>query len=386
MLEEPFLTSLLYEDEGPELDFKEQQYRFYGGASDTDKAELLKDILSFSNAWRRSDAYILIGVQERTGSKAVVVGVRDHLKDADLQQFVNSKTNTPVEFYYSSSELEGKSVGVIRVPKQERPRFLTKAYGGLQPNTVYLRRGSSTAAATPDEIIKMGLATHAALSSPSLSVVFADADKRVALGDTIDMQCLLIDIQNRLTLPDYTESHNSYFTSSTFSTNPNYYRELAWHTIVTNLVRPLQFAIRNDGAVSATDVHVELLIRCQSAFVFDEDSLPRKPEPRHYGLLKGYMPRLRRDAPDVAVKELTDSWVVDLSVQKVHPGSTSWLRNTLYVGAKTSHDLVLAGRLSADNVSPPQLISLAIKCSTESKSMSLSDVIRLERERQEADA
>ena len=51
------IEQLLYEAEGPSLDFKRDQYRFEG-VSDDEKGELLKGILSMANAWRRSDAYI----------------------------------------------------------------------------------------------------------------------------------------------------------------------------------------------------------------------------------------------------------------------------------------------------------------------------------------
>ncbi|MGH7393589.1 MAG: AlbA family DNA-binding domain-containing protein [Candidatus Rokuibacteriota bacterium] len=88
---------LLYEEEGPTLDFKREQYRF-ASASDEEKAELLKDILGFANAWRRSEAYILIGVGEVRGGRSMALGISaaDHLDDHSLQQFVNSKTNRPV--------------------------------------------------------------------------------------------------------------------------------------------------------------------------------------------------------------------------------------------------------------------------------------------------
>ena len=44
---------LLYEEESPSLDFKRDQYRFVRATED-DKSELLKDLLGFANAWRRS--------------------------------------------------------------------------------------------------------------------------------------------------------------------------------------------------------------------------------------------------------------------------------------------------------------------------------------------
>lgn len=153
------VEALLWENESASLDFKEAQYPF-AGATDDEKGEIIKDILAFANAFRREDAFILLGVREMHGGRAEVVGVEQHLPDASLQQLVNSKTNRPVEFSYHSLDLDGQQIGVIRVPQQRRPIFLTKPYGRLEASVVYLRRGSSTAKATPDEIAQMGAVTQ----------------------------------------------------------------------------------------------------------------------------------------------------------------------------------------------------------------------------------
>src|SRR4051794_7004569 len=121
--------SLLYEEEGPTLDFKRQQYPFEG-ASDSDKAELLKDVLAFANAWRRADAFIYIGAAEVKGGRSQILGLTEHIDDAKLQQFVNSKTSRPVEFSYVPLEVDGKKVALIHVPVQQRPTYLLKNYGG----------------------------------------------------------------------------------------------------------------------------------------------------------------------------------------------------------------------------------------------------------------
>lgn len=153
------IDTLLWESEGTALDFKEAQYRF-AGAADDEKSEIVKDIMALANAFRRDDAFILLGVREVNGGRAEVVGVEQHLPDASLQQLVNSKTNRPVEFSYHALEVDGKQIGVIRVPQQRRPVFLMKPYGRLDALVVYLRRGSSTAKATPDEIAQMGAVTQ----------------------------------------------------------------------------------------------------------------------------------------------------------------------------------------------------------------------------------
>ena len=154
--------SLLFEEEGGELDFKRAQYKFEQ-ATDAEKSELLKDILAFANAWRRAEAYIFIGVEEVKGARSTVIGITHHIDDAKLQQFVNSKTNRPVDMSYIPLELDGKQVALIQIPLQQRPVFLLKDYGLLSKNTVYVRRGSSTDVAKPDEIARMG---HEAATAP----------------------------------------------------------------------------------------------------------------------------------------------------------------------------------------------------------------------------
>lgn len=74
------IDQLLFEEEGNTFDFKSEQYRF-SGATDEEKVELLKDIIAFANAWRRTDAYILIGVKEVKGGRSEVVGISEHLDD-----------------------------------------------------------------------------------------------------------------------------------------------------------------------------------------------------------------------------------------------------------------------------------------------------------------
>jgi hypothetical protein len=165
---------LLYEPESNTLDFKRDQYRFVK-ATDEDKSELLKDILGFANAWRRSTAYILIGVEEVRGERAKVVGIPpvEHLDDHSVQQFVNSLTNQPVHFHYAAFGFEDKHVGIICVEEQIRPVYLKRNYGKLQKEKVYIRRGSSTdptKPASPEEIAQMRVSAEHISGTPEVFV------------------------------------------------------------------------------------------------------------------------------------------------------------------------------------------------------------------------
>lgn len=184
ILEGDVIETLLHMSEGPTLDFKRDQYPI-SGASDEQKGEFVKDILAFANAWKTSDAHILVGVADQAGGRASIVGVSQHYDDATLQQLVNSKTNAPVTFEYIPTTVEGKRVGVIRIAQQQqRPLFLKKDFGRLKRNEVYIRRGSSTVTADPTEVAQMGAAATAAAQEPAVSLELGDPRTHIVHGSS----------------------------------------------------------------------------------------------------------------------------------------------------------------------------------------------------------
>ncbi len=378
MADDPLLSSLLFEEEGPALDFKRDQYPF-AGASDTEKAELLKDILAFTNSWRRSDAFILIGVDERPGAKAEVVGITQHFKDADLQQFVNSKTNGTVEFNYAPAELEAKSIGVLTVAVQDRPRYLLKAYGGLPPDTVFVRRGSSTAVAKPDEVARMGAAAIAAEKVPQLKIEFADADRRQITGNYVDLSSTYLDFGEE-DLPAYNESDSSPFASMR-SVNHEYYRELGWYTVTHNMCTRLQFAITNESSSVAHDVRVELSAPAGRVLMLDDSTWPEVPEKSWDSIMPRHRKILMKGETDISAKLLGDRWIVDIAVEKVQPMSTAWVKGALYIGRSESGVIELQGTAAADNLPKPQPVSLTANVSADRRSIDLKELQRIERQR-----
>ena len=155
-----FLENLLNMEEGPTLDFKSEQYIFNKAAgikaTEYGKSELLKDILAFANTHRERIAYILIGVEEVKGGRSNVIGIKEHLEDAHLHEFINQKTNRPVEFNYLRFTFEGKEIGILSIPPQEGPVYVARKFGRVESDAVYVRGGSSTRRAPPDEIVEMG--------------------------------------------------------------------------------------------------------------------------------------------------------------------------------------------------------------------------------------
>jgi hypothetical protein len=151
------IEQLLHESESTTLDFKAAQYAL-AGATDEQKSEIIKDILAFANTQRSADAHILLGVKENKRGRAIIAGVSHHLDDAHLQQLVNVKTNRTVLFSYHAVEIDEQQIGIITIPPgQARPFYLTKPYGNLDADTIYVRHGSSTSKATLDQLFRMGI-------------------------------------------------------------------------------------------------------------------------------------------------------------------------------------------------------------------------------------
>jgi len=147
------IRELLNHHESTTLDFKRDQYRL---TNDEEKSELIKDLLAFANTPRTSDAHIIIGIAEAPTPPHTITGITEPLLDHHLQQLVNTKLNRPITFSYETHRLNGATIGIITIKRRQTPpHHLTRDFGKLKKDTVYVRRGSSTAIATLDEITSL---------------------------------------------------------------------------------------------------------------------------------------------------------------------------------------------------------------------------------------
>lgn len=365
------LEQLLNENESTSLDFKQEQYEF-AGADDSIKSELLKDILAFANAWRRTDAYILIGVEEVKGGRSNVVGVDSHLDDHSLQQFVNSKTQRPITFSYISFAYEGKQIGIIWIPDQTRPIYLRKDYGKLQQNLVYIRRGSSTDIALPDEVARMGSATGSQLDQHSLSLKFADIYMREFLGNSIELTSTALNLPDYDNIPDFKPNAGNPFdtTSLLRQPNPNYYRKLALYFHDKFLINPIGFGVENLASITAYNVRMLITVE-------QEPSLKLLAAADYPALPKKYHSSFSNASPDITPLHTllepeqkmdldfhSNRWTLNVGFGNVQPKAKSWSNDIIYIGFKEEKSFELKGQLFADNLPDPIEVPLTISFTT----------------------
>lgn len=384
------IEELLYEEESTTLDFKQEQYPF-SSANEYQKSEIIKDILSFSNAWRRSDAYILIGVEEVKGGRSKPLGIQDELDDAQLQQLVNSKTQRPINFNYSTVFLDGVKIGIIRIPTQPRPYFLNRNYGKLKKHVVYIRRGSSTDEASPEEIYSMGRAEVSEVEEvPNLRFEFANLDARTALGEENNIEVVLLDVPSLKYIPDYYEEQETgalgIHIPSLSHARSEYYRDLVKYYYVINKSEKLAFLIRNDSNKTVSDIKIEIIIEKQgNKFVFFKDNdFPDFPR-SHYDPIANIRPIshqiTKNNKPSIKVQDLDDKYRIEVPFEKVQPKQTVFCEDIIFIAANETIEVNSKITIYADNIPVPIESGLSLFCKVKEEPGSLEDIKKMHAKR-----
>ena len=380
---------LLYEEETTTLDFKRDQYPF-AKSTDDEKSELLKDVIGFANAWRRSEAYILIGVEDVRGGRSNVVGVSEHLDDHSLQQFVNCLTNQPVHFRYEAFGFEGKQIGVIRIDEQTRPIYLKRGYGKLEKEKVYIRRGSSTDPTKPaslEEIAQMRVGPCHPVAD--LTVEFADHERDDSLGVLIEWDTEFCEMPS--SIPDLARK-SQYIPALKFDLssiefdpmnclNSDFYRELAHYEFFRRLFRPVNLVVRNVGTVAANNVRIEFAVSKHiRVSLVDSSDVPNPPKRKadfvSQPFLKGLRPAFLRKPGEVTIDENNERFKVSIDCGDLQPGR-SIKSDEFYLGKGEAGEVLLDGQVFADNLPQPKGFILTICVTVNRTTMTIADLKQL---------
>jgi len=381
---------LLYEEESTTLDFKKEQYLF-AKASDDDKSEILKDVLGFVNAWRRSEAYILIGVEDVRGGRSNVVGIpaADHLDDHSLQQFVNNLTNRPVRFHYEAFGFEGKQVGIIRIEEQRRPIYLKRDYGKLKRNDVYVRRGSSTdptKPASPDEIAQMG--KGGGPQTAEVVVEFAEINRDDSLGPKVAWDAEFLKIPKLEAIPDFEEPRSDQVArfdipvlvhDSLDRVNWDFYRELALYEVVKRLYRPVRVVIKNAGQAPADNVRVEMVVPTNAGIMISA-RLPEPPQRRKHAFgdvpLTGFRPAALRSPGAVTIDTNDDRYRIEIDCGSLQPGRRVW-SEVFYIGTRESGEMPLHGQIFSEKLPQPKDFTLTVEANVTVTEMMVDELLNM---------
>lgn len=374
------LETLFNKTESETLDFKEKQYRF-SGASDEDKSELLKDVLAFANAWKDTDAYIIVGVRECNGRVESLPGVDSHLADSDVQQFVNEETNKPVLLSVYAVKHEQVELDVIRIVRaQERPIYSKRNYGKLKERTVYIRRGSSTAIADPDEISAIGRsqAISALAPVPTITVEFGDPDKRARFGTVYKI------ISTELAAPSPKPTTRNPVGSITWDGE-------SWDTIRVQthdplrpshedckryldqsaFFQPLGFWVNNTGTVNIRNSKIEVRIpRVAGLRAVSRGEGPKKPA-------YGFRTDFSHMHESLSLIEEPEQFLATFEYARIQPKAECWSPGLFYIGGTQSVTCECKVSVFADDLTNPITSVLWLQVETAQREYPLAEFFDL---------
>jgi hypothetical protein len=367
------LESLLYRSESETLDFKERQYPFVGATTEQ-KSELLKDILAFANAWRDTVAHVLIGVREVRHSKSIVVGIQDHLDDHSLQQFINSKTNRPIPFSYSAFGAGVSQIGVLTVAvTDQRPFFLDQDFGKLRRNAVYIRRGSATDEATPDEVANMA-AKAAIPEQPVLHLEFCDPSTRESMGHSIEVHTKILKLPDSNDFPSYGRPANYDFFGAAMPTgsmdNNDYYAEVGDYLKTRLAFSPIGLAVSNSSQTLAESVVVSIKVHAAAnVLAADADDLLDLPSrfrfaPSHPSL-----------AQSTHVALYGPTYEIKVDMGNVQAGLAAYSDQPFYLSSQADVDITLEAVISANNLGSPLVIGLDVALRPQIVEMTVAQIV-----------
>ena len=363
------IEELLNEEESTTLDFKSEQYPF-SKTTDDKKGELLKDILAFANAWRRTDAYILVGVKNIKGGRSEVIGIASDFDDASIQQFINGKTNRNIEFSYKTISVDGIKIGVFHIPLQERPFYLKKDYGKLKQNTVYIRRSSSTGEADLDEIAKMGVSKFdksQTLAIPKLELQFFDNKDKLLLGNSINITSKILEYDKEEIVG------KAYSSFEALHFNAKFEWDLAEYLATTSLVKSVCFNLTNISPTLANNVRLEIIIIRDGTplVLLDKRNYPSMP-----GRTRSYNLKSHSLVTHTTIESTKYIWKLSASFGNIQPKASSQ-SDVFYIGAYKPCKLKLEIAVFADNLPDPLIFPLTIDVKTETASLDTSKFIHI---------
>jgi hypothetical protein len=344
----------LYESEGDSLDFKRNQYKFIN-ASDEEKSELLKDILAMANSWRRVDGYIVIGIEDRPEKPNIVHGIIDHIDDAVIQQFVNSKISGTCIFNYATYTKDNKTIGIIRVPVQERPVYLTKDYGLLKANNVYVRRGSSTAIAKPDEISKMGSYNFIG-GNANIEIGFIDISTNQMIGAVLEKETTYLAILDDI--PEYSEGVS--IMMPTVGENRGYYKDYINYLNFGLSYIPLHFAVSNIGDKEAVNLRFEVEIYSNDIEILLDGDEILEPDTKTFFNVKS----IHSTPSAYRVDKLSEKCKIYNNLDRLHAKRTLAFNGTVNLKVKKTENFKAKAKLFFDGQSNPyeQELEINVKC------------------------
>ena len=252
-------------------------------------------------------------------------------------------------------------------------------YGKVRKEAVYLRRGSSTATAKPDEIARMGTADVDWVGQPSVELYLVDRSTGANLGDHVSIDHgTWYNIPISEEIPDY-RPHSGFrmgnveFMTNDLHVNVNFLREVAVY-LHAEAYFPVSLEVRNTAGTVIRDVILEIKLNDPEGRyeLLTSQNRPHKPSSSMLEFAHNFRSIFEKD--DVFVGKEGETWKVKCIFGKIQPGATLRLQDDLLISCRDAKDTEIIGMIYADNISNPIPIRINLSFQIGSQSLTIEDI------------
>ena len=215
--------------------------------------------------------------------------------------------------------------------------------------------------------------SFSASNFPTLDLQFADIEAHIEKGRQLRIEPEITDLPSPSQIPVVRDESVSSFSFNLETLNKSYYREFAFHIKVTNILRPIGFALSNTGSILAVNTRVEIVTPKENGFGFiNQYDYPDKPlyyKPKFDANLP---PGIFNEKPTVAQRG--DKWEISLILGNIQPKATAW-SEVFYIACDQQRSIELEALVYADNLPDPLRVPLLISIEPVERSMTLQELL-----------
>jgi len=115
------------------LNFKQEEY------NESNKPNVIKDVLSFANSHAIGDRYIIIGVKKNNGEISTF-NIHSKMDSAHLQQYILSNITPELNIDYEPYNYQGKNLMILTVKNPDSRPYQTAKQVQFKNNNILLRK------------------------------------------------------------------------------------------------------------------------------------------------------------------------------------------------------------------------------------------------------
>lgn len=223
--------------------------------------------------------------------------------------------------------------------------------------------------------------TNAESPGTDIELHFSNPDDGSDKGSSYAVRTRFVDVADFESIPDYAPQKSDSqgltegLTWLSSLHNSDYFRQRVTSLVVKDFFSPLRFWLKNQGAIGARDVYIDLNVKSVNGktVLITKSQVPLSLPSASNTL--GFMNEKFPNSPDEMISKEGDGWNTYIEVPALQPQRQLSPPIQLLIGAKDSCDVVITAKVYADTLPEPTVHELKLRMDVERLTVKAIDIL-----------